>query len=215
MKKSILLISISFMMVFTSFNLCQAQEIKSLQVGVKGGLNLSNLYTSDATSSDMIAGFNLGVFTKLPVTNMLAFQPEIYVSTKGASITYNNLFVDGTAKFNLTYIEVPFLCVVNVTRLVNIQFGPYVAYLVDGKVTNVANINLFNFEQNINVNDYNRLDAGLVLGAGFDVGSITMGARYNYGMTKVGKTKTFLGTTTTVPNSTNGVINFYVSVGIK
>jgi hypothetical protein len=193
----------------------QAQELKTMQFGVKGGLNLSNLYTSDASSSDMIAGFNIGVFDKLPVTSFLAIQPEFYITTKGASVTYNNLFVDGTAKFNLTYLEVPLLCVVNVTKLLDLQFGPYVAYLIDGKVKNVANVSLFNFEQNINVNNYNRIDAGLVLGAGLDVGSITMGARYNLGMTKVGKTQSFLGTEYTIPNANNAVINFYISAAFN
>jgi len=186
-----------------------------MQFGVRGGLNLSNLYTSDAKSSDMIVGFNLGVFDKLPVTNFFAIQPEFSITTKGASVTYNNLFVDGTAKFNLTYLEVPVLCVVQVTNLLNIQFGPYVAYMIDGKVKNEANINLFNFEQNINVNDYNRIDAGAVLGAGLDVGSFTMGARYNLGLTKVGKTKTFLNSTFAVPDANNAVINFYLSAAFN
>ena len=194
---------------------CQAQELKTMQFGVKGGLNLSSLNASDGSSSDMIAGFNVGVFDKLPVSSFLAIQPEFYITTKGASVTYNNLFVDGTAKFNLTYLEVPLLCVVNVTKLLNVQFGPYVAYLIDGKVKNVANINLFNFEQNMNVNDYNRIDAGLVLGAGLDVGAITMGARYNLGMTKVGKTQSFLGTDYTIPNANNAVINFYISAAFN
>ena len=208
MKRSVIHIFIVYLLMSISSQLCDAQKVKQIQLGVRGGLNLSNLYASDASSSDMIAGFNLGVFNKIPVSSLLSMQPEFYVSTKGASVTYNNLFVDGTAKFNLTYLEVPVLCIVNVTRLMNVQFGPYVAYLVDGKVKNVANVNLFNFEKNINVNDYNRVDAGVVLGAGLEVSGITMGARYNLGMTKVGKTKSFLGSEYTVPNANNGVINF-------
>jgi len=215
MKKPFILISVLFLFMYLSSLTSIAQEVKPIQFGVRGGLNLSNLYASDASSSDMIVGFNLGVFNKIPVSSFLAVQPEFYVTTKGASVTYNNLFVDGTAKFNLTYLEVPVLCVVNVTKLLNVQFGPYVAYLVDGKVKNVANVNLFNFEQNINVNDYNRIDAGLVLGAGLEVGSITMGARYNLGMTKVGKTKSFLGSDYTVPNANNGVINFNLAVSFN
>lgn len=215
MKKLIILTSFMLLLFSITYLPCKAQENKGIQFGVKGGLNLSNLYAADATSSDMILGFNLGVFNKIPVTTFLAVQPEFYVTTKGASVTYNNLFVDGTAKFNLTYLEVPLLCVVNVTKLLNVQFGPYVAYLIDGKVKNVANVNLFNFEQNINVNDYNRFDAGVALGADIEVGTITMGARYNYGMTKVGKTRSFLGTDYTVPNANNGVINFNLSVGFK
>jgi len=212
MKKPIIFISVSILLICMAIMPLQAQDTKSMQFGVKGGLNLSSLNSSDGSTSDMLLGFNLGVFNKFPVTSFLAVQPEFYVTTKGSSVTYNNLFVDGTAKFNLTYLEIPLLCVVNVTKLLNVQFGPYVAYMIDGKVTNVANVNLFNFEQNINVNDYNRIDAGVVLGAGLEVGKITMGARYNLGMTKVGKTKTLLGADYTVPNARNGVINFNLAV---
>ena len=212
MKKPIISISVFILLISMAIMPLQAQEAKSMQFGVKGGLNLSSLNSSDGSTSDMLLGFNLGVFNKFPVTSFLAIQPEFYVTTKGSSVTYNNLLVDGTARFNLTYLEIPLLCVVNVTKLLNVQFGPYVAYMIDGKVTNVANVNLFNFEQNINVNDYNRIDAGVVLGAGLEVGKITMGARYNLGITKVGKTKTLLGTDYTVPNARNGVVNFNLAV---
>jgi len=212
MKKPIIFISVSILLVCIAILPLQAQETKSMQFGIKGGLNLSSLNSSDGSTSDMLLGFNLGVFNKLPITSFLAIQPEFYVTTKGSQVTYNNLFVDGTAKFNLTYLEIPVLCVVNVTKLLNVQFGPYAAYMIDGKVTNVGNVNLFNFEQNINVNDYNRIDAGVVLGAGLEVGNITMGARYNLGMTKVGKTKTLLGSDYTVPDARNGVVNFNLAI---
>jgi hypothetical protein len=156
----------------------------------------------------------LAFFAKIPVSTLIALQPELSLSTKGATISYNNLFVDGTANFNLTYLEMPLLCVVNVTQRVNFQFGPYLAYLLDGKVTNKPNVNLFNFEQNMNVDNYNRVDAGIVLGAGIDIDAITMGARYNLGLTKVGKTRSFMGSDYTIPNSTNGVISFYLAVSL-
>lgn len=189
-----------------------ASSQETFKMGVKGGINVANLYTADESNSNMIAGFNMGVFARLPLSDMLTIQPELYVSTKGASITYNSLLVDGTAKFNLTYLELPVVCIVRLSEHINVQFGPYVSYLVDGKVSNMSNVQLFNFEQNINVNDYNRIDAGLVAGIGIVVHSITMGARYNYGFVKVGKEQTFIGTTYTIPNATNGVLNFYLSV---
>lgn len=189
-----------------------AQEAETFKLGVKGGINVANLYTSDESNSDMIAGFNLGVFARLPLSDVMTIQPELYVTTKGASITYNSLFVDGTVKFNLTYLELPVVCIVKLSQHINIQFGPYVSYLVDGKVSNMSNVQLFNFEQNINVNNYNRIDVGLVAGVGVVVHSITMGVRYNYGFVKVGKEQTFIGTPYTIPNATNGVLNFYLSV---
>lgn len=214
MKNSILKTTFLLLLISAIYIQGQAQELDPLQLGVKVGLNLSNLYAADATSTDMITGLNLGVFARKPVSEIIDIQPELYISTKGASITYNSLLVDGTAKFNLTYIEMPILCVIKISHFIHLEAGPYVSYLIDGKVKNMANVNLFNFEQNINVNDFNRIDAGFIVGVGAEVHQITMGVSYNYGLTKVGKENTFLGTTYYIPNATNGVINFYISVPI-
>jgi hypothetical protein len=81
-------------------------------------------------------------------------------------------------------------------------------------VKNKSNVNLFNFEQNLDADSYNRIDAGIVLGAGIDIDAITMGIRYNLGLTKVGKTQSFLGTNYIIPNSNNGVISFYLAVSL-
>jgi hypothetical protein len=123
--------------------------------------------------------------------------------------------VDGTARFNLNYLEVPVLLVFNVIDLLNIHFGPYVSYLVSGTVKNESNVNVFNFENNINADDYNRIEAGIAVGAGVDLGALSIGARYNFGLTKVGKERTFLGTTYTFPDARNGVLNVYVSLSLN
>ena len=191
---------------------CQDQKSKSFQVGVRAGLNISNLYTNDATGSDIIPGYNAGFFARVPLNDFIGFQPELSLTTKGAIITYNNLFANGTANFNLTYLEIPLLCVMNVTPLVNFQLGPYIGYLLDSSVKNKANVHLFDFERDMNMNNYNRIDAGLVAGVGLDIDNITMGLRYNLGLTKVGKSQSFLGTSYTIPDSKNAVISFYLSV---
>ena len=214
MKKSI--VKLIFLIQLITFSIpCQAQDAERLQFGIKGGINISNLYLKDAATSDMIFGLSAGVFSKIPITKTIAVQPELYVTSKGASITYNNLFVDGTASFNLTYIEIPVLYIAKVTEHINLQFGPYISYLIDGRVKNMANIQLFDFEQNININDFNRIDAGLIAGIGIEVHSITMGMRYNYGITKVGKEQSLLGTNYRIPNANNGVIIFYLSVPLN
>lgn len=212
--KKITLTSAFLLLLSMGYISAQGQELKS-QFGVKAGLNLANLYTSDAKSSDMLVGFNAGFFYKIPVTNSFTIQPELYVTTKGATVNYNNLLLNGSAKFNLTYIELPILFIANVNELVNIQFGTYIAYLVDGKVKNESSLGIFNFEQNINIDNYNRIDAGLAVGAGLDFGAVSVGARFNLGLTKVGKTQSILGATYNVPNATNGVINFYLGIAFK
>ena len=213
MKRSISPILLSMIFLSMTFTPCQSQsENRKPQIGVLAGLNLSNLYTDNASHTDMMAGFNVGVFVRNPITGLITIEPELYLTTKGATITYNDLIINGTADFRLTYLELPVLITLNATRFVNLQFGPYMSYLIDNKVTNQANVNLYNFEKDINTSNYNPVDAGVVLGVGVSVGSTTMGARYNLGLTKIGKPKTFLGTAYTIPNSNNGVINFFLAV---
>lgn len=191
------------------------QDSDGPRIGIKGGVNFSTLYTKDADKSKSRTGFNLGLFSKLPITNFLALQPELYFSTKGAEVTYNDAFVDGTAEFNLNYVEVPLLIVVDIADNFNVHFGPYAALLISGKVKNGSNINLFDFEANIDPDDYNKLDAGIAAGAGIDVGAVSLGARYNIGLTTVGKERSFLGTTYAFPNAKNSVLNFYIALGLN
>lgn len=183
--------------------------------GIKGGLNYSNLDVQDATNAKWLIGFNLGLFAKLPLSSFVAIQPELYYTTKGSNVTYNNLFVDGTARFNFNYLEFPLLLVLNPISVLNVHFGPYVSYLLNGIVTNESNINLFNFENNINLDDYNRIDAGFVVGVGIDLGPLNVGLRYNFGLTKIGRERSFLGTTYTFPDARNGVLNAYVSLSLN
>ena len=182
--------------------------------GLKGGVNFSNLYTQNVESNNVLTGFNAGVFAKIPFTESLAIQPELLYTTKGAKLTYNNYFVNGTAKFNLNYVELPVLLVVNLTKNFNIHGGVYVAYLIDGKVTNDSQGTLFDFQNNLKNEDFNKFDTGLAVGVGYDADKFGFGVRYNYGLQKVGKERSFLGTNYTFPDGKNSVINIYVSYSI-
>src|ERR1700743_975230 len=76
----------------------------------KGGLNLTNLYSGNASTDNLKPGFDAGVFAKLPITKGFSIQPELLYSLKGAKDTYNN-FVQGSGeyRFNLGYMELPVL----------------------------------------------------------------------------------------------------------
>src|SRR5882762_10617975 len=106
--------------------------------GIKGGLNLTSLYVDNVSKEHMKAGFNAGIFAKLPITTGFSIQPELLYSVKGAKDTYSNFVQgDGEYRFNLGYMELPVLAVVNVTRNFNIHAGPYLGYLVAANVKNV------------------------------------------------------------------------------
>ena len=185
-----------------------------IKFGFKGGVNFSNLYAENVDDNNVLTGFQAGVFAKVPISSSFAIQPELLYSTKGAELVYNNAFVNGTSTFRLNYIELPILAVINISENFNIHAGPYVAYLVDGKATNDSQGTLFDMENNLTNDDFNKFDAGLAVGAGFDADNLGFGIRYNYGLQTVGKERSFGGTTYTFPDGKNSVLNVYVTLSI-
>lgn len=126
MKKSKSLILIALLISLISYTTAKAQE-ETASFGLKGGLNFSNLYTNNVDDNNVLTGFNAGLYAKLPLTKTFAIQPEINYTTKGAEVVYNNTITTGTAKFNVNYIEVPVLLVINMTNNFNFHIGPYAA----------------------------------------------------------------------------------------
>lgn len=192
-----------------SFGMLHAQDNNvNTEFGVKGGFNMSNLYQTDADDNNVLYGFNAGVYATLPISDFIAIQPEVLFTTKGAELEYSNALVSGNTKFRLNYIEVPLLVRVNVTKNFNIHAGGYASYLVSSKVTGEGS---FDFEQEIDTDDLNKFDAGLSAGVGVDFDPISIGVRYNYGLTKIGKERTVAGETFTTPDFKNSNLSLYLS----
>lgn len=207
--KNLIKIIAALLITGGSWTTLEAQT--NAQFGVKGGVNFSNMYTNDVDDENILTSFNAGLYATLPITSFIAIQPEILYSRKGSELTYNNAFATGKAQFKLNYIEVPVLVKVNLTKNFNIHAGPYFAYLVDAQVKNISDGGTFNFEDNYNNNDFNKFDAGLSAGIGLDFDSMGIGARYNYGLTTVGKDRTIGGTTYTVPDGKNSNFSLYIT----
>ncbi|WP_166919306.1 porin family protein [Flavobacterium poyangense] len=192
-----------------SFGIIRAQSGNvTEEFGIKGGFNMSNLYSNDANDENILYGFNAGLYATLPISDFIAIQPEILFTTKGSKQEYNNFLGSGNTKFRLNYIEVPLLVRVNITKNFNIHAGGYASYLVSSKVTGEGN---FNFTQDIDTDDLNKFDAGLSAGVGVDFNPISIGLRYNYGLTTIGKERTVAGTTYTFPDAKNSNLSLYLS----
>jgi hypothetical protein len=181
------------------------------KLGIKGGVNFTTLYSTDVSTSHMKTGFNAGLFAKLPVTRGFSIQPELLYSLKGAKSEYNN-FVQGNGeyRFNLGYIELPVLAVVNLAPNFNLHAGGYAAYLVNANVKNVKNGEIQGATE-LNTNDFNRWDFGLAGGVGFDIEHFTLGARYNYGLSHIGKSGNLAGQLT--GNAKNAGFSIYAGFG--
>ncbi|WP_228530398.1 porin family protein [Tamlana sp. I1] len=210
-------ISIAMLLIFgvTATSNAQINDTSKPQIGVKGGLNFSNLHDNDVDDDNMLTSFNAGLYTNFPITNILSIQPELLYSRKGSESVYDNAIATGTAKFKLNYLELPVLLKINVADNINIHAGPYFAYLLNAKVTNETDSGDFDFEENYDNDDFNKFDTGLSIGLGFDLDSVGFGLRYNYGLSTVGKERTFAGETYTIPDGKNSTINVYLAVPLN
>ncbi|ALJ05489.1 hypothetical protein APS56_10325 [Pseudalgibacter alginicilyticus] len=193
----------------------QVSDGSSPQIGIKGGVNFSNMYTDDVDDNNMLTSFNAGLYTSFPLTDFIAIQPELLYSVKGSELVYDNAFASGTAKFKLNYIEVPLLLKINLAKNINVHAGPYFAYLIDSQITNESEGGSLDFEENYDNDDFNKFDTGLSAGVGFDLNNLGIGLRYNYGLSTVGKERTVAGQTYTIPDGKNSNISLYLALKLN
>lgn len=188
------------------------ESAMSTKFGIKGGLNLTNLHSNNFADNSLKAGFNAGIFSKIPITPGFSIQPELLYTVKGNKSDYNN-FVEGSGayRFNLGYVELPLLAVVNLAKNFSIHGGGYAAYLTNADIKDVNNNGNINGITDLNVDNFNRWDFGLAGGVAFDIEHFTLGARYNYGLSDISKSGNF--SSTVLGNAKNNGLSIYVGFG--
>ena len=156
------------------------------QTGIKGGVTLSNLYVEDVDDENVKVGYHVGVYHDAEITSFLSIQPEVLFISKGAQVQYDNLLGSGKYRFNLNYIEIPVMAKIKVAGF-NVLAGPYASFLVGANVKDVDNNGNIQSVRSLDRDDFNQLDYGVSLGAGFDFSGGNIGARYDFGMKEIGK----------------------------
>ena len=160
-----------------AFGFINAQETK---FGAKAGLNLSNL-TGDAEGNSMKVGFQVGGFAEIKISEKFAIQPELVYSAQGAK--FEEEFFGETFEFdlNLGYINVPVLAKYYVAEKFSLEAGPQVGFLISAKAKGEG-------ESEDVKEDFNSLDFGFNLGAGYDVSeNINLSLRYTAGLSNIAK----------------------------
>lgn len=168
--------------------IAQAQD-SDVKFGIKGGINLANLYSGDDVNDDNLkVGLNAGLFVKLPIVpEVISIQPEVLYSSQGSKITYDNFVLgEGEYRFNLNYIQVPVLAVVNFGEFFNIHAGPYASYLASVDIKDVDDDGTINEIADLDADNFERFDYGVTAGIAFEGTGFTIGARYALGFNEVG-----------------------------
>lgn len=168
-----------------------------VRAGLKGGLNASSLFydSQGVSNKNERIGFHAGVFAQAPLGEFFAIQPELLYTTKGASADYNVLgFINGRNTFRLNYAELPVLATFKLSQAVELQAGPYAAYLLNSNIN--SNGDFGNGTNAINRDNFNKVDYGLAGGLNIYFGRTFVGARYEQGLQRIansGAARTLLG----------------------
>jgi hypothetical protein len=172
-----------FILVGFACAMLSSEATAQIRAGIKGGLNVSNLYVDDVSDENARFGFNLGFYGQVFSSETFALQPELLFSTKGAKDEYGGALVDRTIKFNLSYLDLPVLAVFKLGESAEIHVGPYVSYLLGANISHEGDLGSGTNE--IDKDHLKSFDYGLSGGFGLNFGSVQVGARYNYGLAKL------------------------------
>jgi hypothetical protein len=194
-------------LVFLSVIVSYGVNAQSTQVGIKGGVNFSNMFIEDIDDENVRTGFHVGILAKfLGANETVGFQPELLYSTKGSKGQYDIAELNGEQRFNLNYIDLPLMLLIRIGDVVDLNLGGYASYLVNSSVSTDGDLGDAYVE--LDKDDFNSFDYGLVGGLAFNFDVVSIGARYNYGLRKVAadtNAEIFLG------DARNSVAQVYIA----
>ena len=97
----------------------------NISLGLKAGATLSNFIGPDAGSTNRLFGLQAGGFANISLSDLVAFQPELLYSQRGAVVPDRS--TEFTRRFH--YIDGPLLFHVNTGGLF-FEAGPQLGFLV-------------------------------------------------------------------------------------
>lgn len=177
MKRIILL---SFVVIAITAN-----TFAQLGVGVKAGLNYSSIKAENKEFDQSgILGYQAGIWARLG--DAFYFQPEIYLGSKGADLKFstNNTVVTQREKIKFTTLDVPLLVGTKIgfDKLnFRLMGGPSLQFNLD------KNENVFSQATNPDFYKYEDFVTNIQVGAGVDIGNISVDLRYETGLQDINK----------------------------
>jgi hypothetical protein len=145
------------------------------QIGVKAGLNFSNVTNTSSITHNSETGYNIGVFLAPKSKSILSSKTELIFSKQGYNYSTNTQ--SGSA--DLLYIMLPTYFCINITRFFQIHLGVQMAYLINAKADSTTTSGGTDPLANV-IQYYNRFDYGF--GGGAEVHpfkGLLIGARMN------------------------------------
>jgi hypothetical protein len=213
MKKVFLLL----FLIIPLFTLSQKDSTKKkehnpLGIGLKLGLNFSNVTNASSINASHQTGFNAGIFIS-PPHKLIGSRTEIYFSRQGFG--YSSDSTQGSATND--YIMLAQMVSIRITKYVELMLGGQTGYLLTAKVDTGMKTGNATIDNALGY--YNRFDYGF--GGGIEVHpfmGLIVGARYCISFSQLYKTPDYssISNSGTVPsfnpdlNLKNNVIQLYL-----
>lgn len=126
-----------------------------LNIGVKAGVNFTNVTNASSINAGSRTGYMIGGYIAPKAKKLLGFRSEIILSRQG----YDYKTSSNTGNVNLDYLLLPQLITLNFSKLIQLHVGGQAAFLLNANVdsTDSGSGSLFDY--------FNRFDYGVVAGA--------------------------------------------------
>jgi hypothetical protein len=210
MKKIIYIVSAVVLLTFNQVSAQSDDRRENLELGIKGGVNLSNIW-DDASSDfqyDSKIGGVVGAFIGIPIGKMLGLQPEVLLSQKGFKGSGTLLSVPYSFTRTTTFLDIPLQLQLKPTEFFTLLVGPQYSYLIKQKDNYTFGSNSTDQEQEFKNENIRKNILGAVLGADFIYENIVISARVSWDL----QTNKGDGTSTT-PRYKNQLAQ--LTVGVK
>ncbi len=168
----------------------------SLGLGIKAGLNFTNITSASSISNSSETGYQVGLFLDPSSNSILGSRTELLYSHQA----YNYATGSTTGKNYLDYIMLAQLMAINITHFVQIQIGTQIGYLLSAK-SDSNKVSTGYAQADAALDYYNRIDFGF--SGGLEVRpfmGIIVGARYNFSITNLYKIPDVNNTSQTPPS---------------
>ncbi len=200
-----------FIVIILTFILSINAFSQNASLGVKGGLNLSNMIVKndDETLSDdfkMLAGFHVYPFLEYSFSDIFAIDAGLNFQSRGYSIIEDNFKL----RFTTLYLDIPINAKFNfdlgsVKLFCNV--GPYVAFGIGGTVYTKTTIGNYTTTARRDIDwgdDLKSTDYGLNIGVGLDINNFIVGLNYGWGIANL----------STIDDDHNKANNYVLSISL-
>jgi hypothetical protein len=134
MKKYVIItgLCLSLTSVGISQNNDETDNREKFQIGLKAGLNYSNVYdeNGDQFKADAKFGIAAGTFMAIPFGKYFGIQPEVMISQKGFKATGMSLGSTYSFTRTTTYIDIPLQFAFKPSEFFTLLAGPQYSYLI-------------------------------------------------------------------------------------